>query len=288
MPHVEQIRDGEVPAALAATYVELRRVFGASEAPDLFRALAPIPSALATSWRALGPNVRTAAFERHVKALHGRAVRASVDLGTPLLEPLLLSVGLDVDALDALRDEVRLLEACETRAWLFSAGLRRWLAGERLTGHHGLSTALAGEHVATQARSSGGRHPGGVAAELSARLSGLLHLPGPTRLVDALARSEPVFAAVLEGLEPVLQHRAFGEAVTRLGHDARLRWDRMPLDVAPFESDVAPADLARWRHVAALFEEAQTRHGLFSAALRVGLDGAEDALVTASDDESLH
>jgi hypothetical protein len=288
MPHVEQIRDGEVPAALAATYVELRRVFGASEAPPVLRALAPIPTALECSWRALGPNVRTAAFERHARSLHARAVRAAVELGTPLLEPVLLSAGLDVDELDALRDEVRRLETAETRGWLFAAGLGRWLAGERLLGHRGLSASRARSHPAAPHADFVVEHISGIPAELSGRLERALHLPEPTLLVRLLGRSERPLAVVLDELEPLLQQRAFDAAATRLASDARLRWDRMPHDVPAFDADVEAAELARWRHVAALFEEAGARHGLFAAALRVGLDGAENALETEPEDESLH
>ena len=85
-----------------------------------------------------------------VTARPGQYAAATVNSGDGLvtlgqLTPLHIRV--DVDELDALREEVRRLETVETRAWLFAAGLARWLAGERMVGLHGLTTAPARHHL---------------------------------------------------------------------------------------------------------------------------------------------
>ncbi|MFM2152407.1 MAG: hypothetical protein RL199_842 [Pseudomonadota bacterium] len=115
-----------------------------------------------------------------------------------------------------------------------------------------------------------------------------LHQLKPSPILSRLAQSEGALAAVMDDLDSVLRHPGFGEAVSRAGRVARAHWNRMPLVVTPRDGNVASADRMRWRDVARSFEEARARHGLFAAALRVALDGAEDDLETTGDDEPAH
>jgi hypothetical protein len=282
---VEQVREGAVPARLAATYVDIRHALQSPEVPLAFRALAATPGALAEAWGLLGPFVRTRAFEREVGGLHAAAVRAAVDLGTPLLEQELRCAGLDVDAVDGWRALLRERECVEERSWLCMAGLARWLAGESRGAGTVHSEQASAQPRAAELRVDAPVRPPPAAAAVATTLCERLRLLALPSAFQPIADSEPALAVVRDELIPLLSCQAAGHRETALRQEARRAWDRLPETGRSFEPGAYdPALIRLWRERTEFLEQELVREGLLLAALRVGLDGAEDALVTSSSD----
>src|SRR3989442_6166361 len=90
--------------------------------PLLFRALAG-EKALLPCWQALRPAVRLRAFEEGADELRGRAARAAVDLGCPLIETQLEWAGYDVDEIEEIRGQVNIFHYQNAKLLLVAAVL---------------------------------------------------------------------------------------------------------------------------------------------------------------------
>lgn len=281
MPGLDQVREGEAPAALAGTYVEINEVLRAGFVPLLFRAIAAVPGALKPLWRALRPSLASRAFEQAGDDLRASLALAAVELHTPLIEPALAASGLDVDALDEVRELVQLFHYVDPKLLLAHAAIERALHGERVGGA-AVSGLLAGPvpppgplpplRLAPE-------HPGGIQGELFDEILAATRLPVATTDLRALARYPDFLATAWEGLSPVFRDRRI-DAV--LGAIARRVRELLPALPGPIElaPDVLPDPQARARLQSVIdhLGPALPRLALLASVLRVALDGPEAAL----------
>lgn len=283
MPGLEQIREGEVPAALAGTYRDIRHALRIGYVPLLLRALAPVPGALRAAWVALRPNVATRAFEEAGDDLRAELARAAVDLGTPLIEPLLAANGSDVDEVDELREQVQLFHYADPKLLLVVAALSRALSGERVGGARVARELLAPppEPDDLPALVLAPEAPGGVVGEVFAEILRTTHLPAVTTDLRALGHWPVVLETAWEALAPVFGHPKLEAALAAIRASARARVQGLPYPMAfgP-EAFGTAAGRAHVQRVVATFDDALPRLALFASALRVSLDGPEDALAS--------
>ncbi len=280
---LEHIREGEAPAELAGTFRDLKHGLRLSYVPLFFQALAPVHGALKSAWRLLKPNVTTRAFEEQADELRAELVHAAVDLGTPLIEPVLQAGGFDGDELDELRDQVLLLQYADPKLLLCVEALVPALEGVTVGGARLPAELLAklpdvpeGElpelHLTNE-------HPGGVVGEVFREILATTHLTVPTVGLRALAHWPTFVELAWEELAPIFRHRRLEVALNELSSSAARRARELPypIEFGPdaFESPAHRAHVAR---IAGIFADALPRLAFFSAALRVSLDGPQDAL----------
>ncbi len=280
---LEHIREGEVPAELAGAFRDIKHSLRLSYVPLFFQALAPVHGALKAVWRELKPNARTRAFEEAAEDLRVELVHAAVDLGTPLIEPVLQSAGFDVDELDELRDQVLLFQYADPKLLLCCKALGPSLDGERVGGVRLAAPLLATVpdtaeqelpelHLSTE-------HPGGIAGEVLGEILRPAHLSVPTVGLRALTHWPAFLELAWEELSPVLRHHGLEDALNEVSAAAARRARALPhpIELPPdrFESPHHHAHAVR---VTGLFAQALPRLALFSTLLRVSLDGPEDAL----------
>jgi hypothetical protein len=284
MRALPQVREGEVPAGLAATYRDIRLVLRAGYVPLPLRALAAVPGALKPAWRALRPNLATRAFETAADELRSALARAAASLGPPLIEPVLASEGCDVDGLDELRAQVHRFQYADPKAVLAVELLDALLAGEVLGGVERPPSMLAPLPpppddlpplvLAPEA-------PGGVLGEVLAEILRETHLPAATADLLALGRWPRLLETAWEELGPIFHHRRLEHALAGPRALARrlVRALPHPMALAPEAFPDAHAH-AESHLVIGHFAESLPRLALFVAALRVALDGPGDALDT--------
>lgn len=283
MPGLKQVAEKAVPASLARTYVEIRDSLRGGYVPLPMRALAAMPGVLKPLWGAIGPNVMTRAFEQGSDELRARLAQAAVSLGTPLIETVLAANGCDVDELDALRANVHRFQYVDPKVMIALEAMDALLSGEQLSGSPAAAPMLA--HVpppdALGSIEMVSEAPGGVVGEVLASIQRELHLPSATNDLRALG-STPVFLEVAwDEIGPMFAH-ARPEPFL-VGPRARARRIARSL---PYPMQLAPGAIAdahahaEARRLVEHFVDAWPRLTLFVAALRVALDGPEDALLS--------
>lgn len=127
--HIEQIEEADATGEVAAFYADFRATLRASFVPTVFRSLARHPAWLLPAWRALGPNLATAAAEEGAAALR----RACADRLDAIVAP-----GAPPRLEGAAGEEIRaVLETFAyviPKAWLAVTALREALEGRPLPG----------------------------------------------------------------------------------------------------------------------------------------------------------
>src|SRR4051812_41882759 len=103
-------------------YELITRKIRVPRVPLFFRALAG-EKALLACFQALRPAIRLRAFEEAADELRAKAVRASVDLGCPLIETQLEWAGYDIDDIDEIRGQVNIFHYQDAKILLYTAVL---------------------------------------------------------------------------------------------------------------------------------------------------------------------
>jgi hypothetical protein len=283
MTGLEQVREGSAPAALAGRFREIRRLLRVPWVPLFYRALAPMPDALQAAWPALAPNVETRAFEEAADDLRVLLTRTAVELGTPLLEPMLLSRGYDVDEIDEMRDALQLFHYVDPKLMLVTGGLVQLDEGRFLGGARRAEWALEPVPPALDLPSPmlAPERPGGRVGEILDALVRAIHLPDVTADLRVLGHWPGLLEESWDALSTLFARPALEPSLTLLRAEAHAAWQRMPHRVAPLADDaMTPSHHARYARLLRQFDDAGPRLALFAAALRVSLEGPENAMAS--------
>jgi hypothetical protein len=285
MAALEQIREGAAPAEVAGLYRDIRQQLRLTFVPLLFRALAPHRGVLRACWQQLRPNVTTRAFEFLSDELRARLATAAVELGTPLIEPVLASAGLDVDELDDLREQVDLFHYADAKVLLSAGALEALVLGTAVGGHRLRAEALRrlpeGAPADAPELMLMPEEPGGVEGELFHEINATLGLPVAEIDLRALGHwPELVEVGWREVGGPLFSHRALGAAAEHLHDEVRKAAQRLPFAISPDASPFSdhPDLIAPAARVVAALQRPLLNNALFTAALKVSLDGAQEAL----------
>lgn len=284
MPTIPQIREGEVPAELAGTYADIRHCLRVSFVPLLFRAIAPQPGALKLLWRQLRPNVTTRAFENSADALRARLATTSVNLGTGLIEPVLLSNGLDVDDLDDLRQQIDIFHYVDPKLLLCAVILQRMLDGATVGGLHvdvSMRAKIPEEipsDMAPLTLLERGRD--GIMRDILKEILASTHLPSSTEDLRALGRWPGFIEVAWQELRSVFQHPELENSLDAIRYEAEMRAQRLPyaMELPEKELRAKGGDLKLLRNAVNVMFEALPRLSFFVATLTVAMDGAQDGL----------
>lgn len=282
---LEHVREGEARPEIAALFVDIRRCLRTTYVPLLFRTLAAHPGVLKPVWQAMRANVLTRAFEEAANDLRSHIATAAVELGTPLIEPVLASEGFDTDTLDELRDEVQVFHYTDPKVLLCTAMLSEALAGRAVGGTRRVHPALRvafepGAPADMPELAPIPEEPGGIVGEIFDEILKTTHLPVATNDLRVLGRW-PTFLDVgwREVGRRVFAHRALETVLEGTRAEALEAVQRLPHAFAPTIS-LEPRELAAVERAVAILLDATPRLALFASALQVSLDGAEDALET--------
>lgn len=280
MTALDQIREGAAPAELAGSYRDIRQALRLTYVPLLFRALAPHRGVLKTCWHHIRPNVTTFAFEEAADWLRARFATAAVELGTPLIEPVLASVGFDVDETDELREQVDLFHYADPKSLLCLSVMDAMVNG----------SALGRRPVAEELRRSLPlgppadvpsvlllpEEPGGVVGELFHEIRSTLHLPASEIDLRALGHwPEFLQAAWREVGAPLFRHQHAERSLEALVLDSQRAALSLPFPLEPVADSQAMVAAQR---VLETLRLPLIRLALFTSALKVSLDGAQEAL----------
>lgn len=284
-PMLDQIREGEAPVGVASAYRDIRQELRATYVPLFFRVLAVHRGTLRGVWEQLRPNVATQAFEVLADDLRARLAVAAVDLGTPLIEPVLTSAGFDVDDLDDLREQVDLFHYVDPKT-LLCAGALEGLAdgavmGGRPVPRELLRTIPPGAPVDVPDLALLPEEPGGVMGELLHDITHTLGLPSAEIELRALGHW-PAFVEVAwrEVGTPLFRHPALPATLDRLQGSVRHLAGQLPFAIDASRGGLAasPDALVAAARVVTTLRLPVLRLALFAASLKVALDGAQEAL----------
>lgn len=126
---IEQIEEADATGEVAAFYADFRATLRASFVPTVFRSLARHPGWLFPAWRALGPDLATAAAEKGAAALR----RACVDRLAACV-PAAPSPPLDRGSREDIRAVLETFAYVIPKAWLAVTALREAVEGRPLAG----------------------------------------------------------------------------------------------------------------------------------------------------------
>jgi len=277
-----QIREGEAPAGLAAVYVDIRHVLRLSYVPLLFRAAAATPGAMRAVWPRLRPAFAVRAFEEAADDLRAHLATAAVDLGTPLIEPVLAAAGFDEDDVDEVRQQIDLFHYADAKVMLSAVVLARALEGHRVGGGH-VRPALAvpvpdgvpADMPMPEPVPQRGR---GIAGEVLRDILRATHLPAGDADLHALGRWPGFLDLAWRELSSVLRGDRHEHAVRRISDEAERLTRHLPVAVEIPAGTLDGPAMAATTRLAATMCDALPRLALLGAALKVALDGAEDAL----------
>jgi len=282
---LDQIHEGEAPAEVAGLFRDIRRELRLTYVPLLFRTLAAHRGALRAVWEQLRPNVATRAFETLADELRARLATQAVDLGVPLIEPVLSSVGLDVDEIDEIREQVDLFHYADPKVLLCVGALEGLVRGSPVGGHllraELLATLPEGAPPDVPELALMPEEPGGVVGELFHEVIRTLGLPVAEIDLRALGHWPPfVDAAWREVGGPMFGHPHLQPALDELLDSVRMLAGRLPFRVDPNTGLLAdhPETGAAGGRVVSQLGGPLLRLALFAAALKVSLDGAQAAL----------
>jgi hypothetical protein len=283
---LQQIREGEAPAELAALYLDVRKELRLPFVPLLFRALAPHPGALRACWDQLRPNIATLPFEALADRLRIALAHAAVNLGTPLIEPVLASAGLDVNDTDEIREQVDLFHYADPKVLLCLTALDAGLESSSWprVRHPSTRTFEAGAPLDTPELVLTSENPGGVAGELLDEIKRTLGLPVAEIELRALGHSpEFMDAAWREAGAPLFRHPNVTAELERVHEEALRLAKHLPYPVDRSRGLFAeePPAMAAVSRVVATLRMPLLRLALLTAGLKVALDGAEDALMSS-------
>lgn len=281
----EHIRDGEAPASVVGVFVDARHCLRTTWVPLPIRALATRQEALKPIWQQLRPNLLTRACEESADDLRTHLATAAVELGTPLIEPVLLAEGLDVDAIDEVREVVDAFHYVNPKLLVLLAALVEASRGQVVGGAH-LSPPLLESFQPGNIPDEMPdivplpEEPGGLTGEIFHAILETTHLPVATPDLRVLGRWPHLLEAAWPALKPVFQHKALERVIEGLRKEAiaaaRALPHRMTFGV---DEETQGALIALTPALQVLFDGG-LRLALFASALKVSLDGVEDALAS--------
>jgi hypothetical protein len=282
---LEQIREGEAPAELAGAYRDIRHCLRTSFVPLFFRTLAPHRGLLRAVWQQLRPNVITRAFEEEASDMRAALATSAVNLGTRLIEPVLASAGVDVDELDELREQVNLFHYTDPKTLLCLRAMRLVAEGGVVGGRHELRRSLL-ESIPTDAAADvpelilTSEEPGGVIGEVLHEIMRVMALPVAEVDLRAFAHWPEFIEPAWEEVGPIFQHRNMNATLIDLQERATRLVDFLPhrIDASKELLGQTPEALATVARVTSAIEGPMLRLALFVAALKVALDGPQEAL----------
>lgn len=283
---IEQIHEGEVPAELAGTYADIRHCLRVSFVPLLFRAIAAQPQALRILWQQLRPNVLTRAFEESSDALRERLARAATNHGTGLIEPVLLSSGLDVDDIDDVREQVAVFHYLDPKLLLSAAILERLLSGIPVGGLH-VAPALRAKIPEGTPMDMAPVRPEqeqeeGIRRALLAEILRTTQFPAVAEDLLALGRWPGVLEAAWPELRPVFENGGIESNLESIRYDAELQAQRLPYTMELPEKELRKrrVDLARLAQTISQISASTPRQSLLAASLFVSMNGPHDGLAS--------
>lgn len=286
MRMIELVREGEAPAEIAGLYRDIRHCLRTTYVPLPFRVLAAHRGVLRAVWEQLRPNVITRAFEESASDLRGALARASVGLGTRLIEPVLSSAGIDVDELDEVREQVDLFHYTDPKILLCLAAFHE-LTESSLLGGHRLRAGLTAPIPTEPDPSLPGlllapEEPGGVVGEIFHAVMMLTGLPVATVDLRALAHWPDFLQVAWDELAPVLQHRGLSTAMQELHQQSSNLVQLFPhvIDLGSGLLGDTPNAAASLARVVTAVGDPSFRLAIFVSALKVALDGPQEALDT--------
>jgi hypothetical protein len=280
---LHQVREGEAPAELAGVYRDIRHCLRTSFVPLLFRSLAPHRGVLRTVWRVLRPNVITRAFEEATNDMRAALATSAVDLGTRLIEPVLASAGVDVDEIEEVREQVDLFHYTDPKTLLCVAILSRLAEGGRVGGQPLRASLL--ESIPTDPAPDAPQlllapeEPGGVVGEVFDEIKHVIGLPVATDDLQALGHWPEFLEPAWDSISPMFQHKALQRTMIMLMEQSEQLVQLLPFRLDPAKELFAgtPEMMADVTHVANILRTPLLRLALFAAALKVSLDGPQEA-----------
>jgi hypothetical protein len=283
-PMLDQIREGEAPAAVAGIYRDIRQELRSTYVPLFFRVLAVHRGCLRAVWDQLRPNVATQAFEALSDELRARLAVAAVDLGTPLIEPVLTGSGFDVDDLDDLREQVDLFHYVDPKTLLCVGAVEGLAEGVRVGGspvpRELLRPIPPGAPVDVPDLALLPEEPGGVMGELLHIITHTLGLPSTEIDLRALGHW-PAFVDVAwrEVGSPLFRHPSLPATLDRLQSTVRHLAGQLPFPIDGTQGALAesPDALVAATRIVSTLRVPVLRLALFAASLKVALDGAQEA-----------
>lgn len=282
---LKQIREGHAPAHVAGMFLDVRRCLRTSWVPLLFRVVAAQDDLLKPVWQQLRPNLLTRALEESADDLRAHLATTAIDLGTPLIEPVLSWEGLDADAIDEVRLVADAFHYVNPKLLVCTAALVEAAAG-RVVGGARVHPALREAFAPSQSPADmpdimpAPEEPDDDTNAMFQTVLRALHLPPDTTDLRLFGRWPRFLAAAWPQLEPVFKHAAHERLLGRIRSEALLAAQRLPHRLT-FGVDAATRDeLTALAPTLNLLLDAMPRLALLSAALKVSLDGVEDALAS--------
>lgn len=281
----EHIRDGEAPAPVVGVFVDARHCLRTTWVPLLLRMLATRPEALKPIWQQLRPNLLTRACEESADDLRAHLATAAVELGAPLIEPVLLAEGLDVDAIDEVREVVDAFHYVNPKLLVLVAALVEAARGQVVGG-----TPVAPALLETFQPGSIPdempdivplpEEPGGLTGEIFHAILETTHLPVATADLRVLGRWPHLLEAAWPALKPVFQHKALERVLDGIRQESIAAARALPHPMTFGRDAELQTALAALTPALQVLFDGGLRLALFAAALKVSLDGVEDALAS--------
>lgn len=280
---LKQIREGHAPAHVAGLFLDVRRCLRTSWVPLLFRVIAAQDDLLKPVWRQLRPNLLTRSLEESADDLRAHLATAAIDLGTPLIEPVLSWEGLDTDAIDEVRLVADAFHYVNPKLLVSTAALVEAASGRVVGGAH-VHPALREAFPPLESPDDmpdimpAPEEPDNATSDMFKTVLRALHLPPDTTDLRLFGRWPRFLTTAWPQLEPVFEHAALDRVLSRIRSEALLAAQRLPHRMT-FGVDADTRDeLAALAPTLNHLLDAMPRLALLSAALKVSLDGVEDAL----------
>lgn len=279
-----QVREGEAPAELASTYRDIRQCLRSTYVPLLFRVLGPHPSLLKRVWKQLRPNIVSRAFEEASDDLRAHLATAAVNLGAPLIEPVLAAEGFDGDDLEDIRAQVDIFHYVDPKQLLCESILLLACEGHRVGGMHVRPemrlTIPEGPPRDMGRLSMVPEEPPGSITEVFGEILETTHLPVATADMRALARWPTFLEAAWSELRGVYRHPQFKATLATISREADSLARHLPHPVE-LNEETLEEDMRFMNETGELLERIRPgvhRLALLASALKVALDGPQDAL----------
>lgn len=282
---LNHVREGEAPAHVAGVFLDVRHCLRTTWVPLLMRALAAHGDVLKPVWRQLRPNLLTRAHEEAADDLRAHLATAAVELGTPLIEPVLASAGLDTDAVDEVIEVVDAFHYVNPKLLVCVAALVDAAHGRPVGGKHvhpALLEAFEPGDVPDEMPDIVPlpEEPGGVTGEVFHAILESTHLPVATVDLRVLGRWPHFLETAWPELEPVFRHKALDRVLAGIRAEALEDARNLPYRMWFEEDEEAHRILVELAPTLESLFDAMSRLALLAAALKVSLDGVEDALAS--------
>lgn len=285
MRTLEHVREGEAPASVVGVFVDARHCLRTTWVPLTLRVLATRQEALRPIWQQLRPNLLTRAFEESADDLRAHLATAAVELGTPLIEPVLMAEGLDVDAIDEVREVVDAFHYVNPKLLVLVAALVEASRGQAVGGVR-LDPALLETFEPGNIPDEMPdivplpEEPGGLTGEMFHAILETTHLPVATADLRVLGKWPHLLEAAWPALKPVFQHRALERVLEGIRREAITAARALPHRMTFGVDTATQGALVALAPALQVLFDGGLRLALFAAAMKVSLDGVEDALAS--------